>query len=311
MFRRWTGVPLVLAMVVAGGCVQANFDFTEGTIKCGGAPPGACPPGYFCRTDGLCWRTAAAIDAPLAMADAPVATADAPPAPDAASPDAGPDARVCSMTETCAGRCGMGMEAGGQTVDCGTSCPNFLTCGVNAPNLCGCPANAFQCFGDTSYQCDPTGTAWNVSQACGAGLCNAVTHRCATCVPSATRCGSSNDVETCGASGEWPPTDGMTTPCTNQTCVSGACQGVCAPNQIQCIDANHYSVCDAGGSFVDHGDLCTTIDFGFACVIGPPDRCRCTSGEQRCNFDLSENGTPQTCSSTGTWASRAACGPSN
>src|SRR5262249_58234449 len=116
--------------------------------------------------DGLCYHTAAAIDAPLAMEE------DAPRAVDApAALDAGPDARVCSLTETCAGKCGMVMDACGQTVDCGTSCPNLLACGVNAPNLCGCPANIFQCFGDVSYQCDPTGTAWNPSQTCRAGPC--------------------------------------------------------------------------------------------------------------------------------------------
>jgi len=296
-------------MVVAVGCVQSSFDFADGTIQCGGGTPGACPPGFVCRTDRLCYRTAGAVDAPITLPDG---LPDAPRPGDAPSvPDAAADARVCSMTETCAGKCGMLMDACGETVDCGTACPNFLGCGVNSPNLCGCPASAFQCFGDVSYQCDPTGTAWNVSQSCGAGLCNGVTHKCATCVPNATRCGTSNDVETCGASGEWPPTDGTTAGCTSQTCVSGACAGVCAPNQIHCIDANHYSVCDATGNFVDQGALCTTIDFGFSCVAGPPDKCRCTTGEQRCNFDLSDFGSPQTCSSSGSWTTRAACGDTN
>jgi hypothetical protein len=48
------------------------------------------------------------------------------------------------MTETCAGKCGMVMDACGQTVDCGSACPNHLTCGANVANVCGCMLSVCQ-----------------------------------------------------------------------------------------------------------------------------------------------------------------------
>ncbi|MGH7294023.1 MAG: hypothetical protein ACRELB_03775, partial [Polyangiaceae bacterium] len=44
------------------------------------------------------------------------------------------------------------------------------------------------------------------------------------------------------------PTDG--TPCSNQTCVAGTCQGVCAPGQTQCTLSNTaFQTCQGDGSW--------------------------------------------------------------
>jgi hypothetical protein len=50
------------------------------------------------------------------------------------------------------------------------------------------------------------------------------------CTPGATRC-SGNGVQTCDATGQW---SGVTQ-CTGQTCVNGACVGVCAPGETQTV----------------------------------------------------------------------------
>jgi hypothetical protein len=313
MNRRWVRLLLAILSLAAGACVQGSFEFADGTIHCGGT---ACPPSYVCRADDFCYHSSTgAADGPISMGDGPRA-GDAPLGTDgprldgpigdgpASSPDAAPDAKTCSMTDTCNGKCGMVMDACGQTVDCGSTCPNFLQCAQNTPNVCGCPANAFRCFGDTSYQCNADGTQWVMGATCGAGLCNATTNQCAACVPASTRCGGTNDAQTCGSTGQWPPTDGTDVGCVNQTCASGVCSGSCAPGQIQCIDTNGYRSCDANGNFVDQGQACSQIDADFSCT---GDRCRCDTGFKRCDFGASSFGTVQTCTSGGVFDDGAVC----
>lgn len=69
-----------------------------------------------------------------------------------------------------------------------------------------------------------------------------------TCVIGTRQC-SGNNVAGCIAGpsgcGEWRTNLVI---CTNQTCVSGTCQGVCAPAQSQC-SSNDVQACNAAGQW--------------------------------------------------------------
>ena len=63
------------------------------------------------------------------------------------------------------------------------------------------------------------------------------------CMPGAARC-TGNAPERCGPDGQWQ----AQAACLAQTCVDGACQGVCAPGQRTC-NVMGASVCDAAGAW--------------------------------------------------------------
>jgi hypothetical protein len=78
------------------------------------------------------------------------------------------------------------------------------------------------------------------------------------CTPGQTRCSDSLiGVETCDTGGAW----GNPVACAGQTCVAGACAGVCAPGDTQCAGADLQS-CDATGNFA------TTQTCPVACCAG-------------------------------------------
>jgi hypothetical protein len=55
-----------------------------------------------------------------------------------------------------------------------------------------------------------------------------------------------NGVQTCGTTGNWS----AAVACTNQACVNGACQGVCAPGQTQCsTSGNGVQTCTSNGTW--------------------------------------------------------------
>ena len=68
---------------------------------------------------------------------------------------------------------------------------------------------------------------------------------------------------TCTASCAW---EAVGAPCMNQTCVDGACAGVCAPGQTECAPspANAVQTCDATGNWT----TATPCMAGQMCVSG-------------------------------------------
>ena len=151
-----------------------------------------------------------------------------------------------------------------------------------------------------------------------------------TCPPTTTQCSEAGaGVQTCQSNGEWGPT----TPCSAQTCVSGSCQGVCAPGQTQCATATPMG--DAGTGDTGTGDTGTgdaaPTDGGAAdgaassnavqacapdgtwsvptactnstCIAGA---CQgaCAPGQTQC---ASSGNALQSCQPDGTWGVGAAC----
>lgn len=87
--------------------------------------------------------------------------------------------------------------------------------------------------------------------------------------------------------------------CTDQTCVGGSCQGVCAPGQTQC-QGNVAQNCSSAGRW-QTATTCsgtTPICTNGACV-------ECTVGAVQCATD-GGNGI-QTCATGGTWGAPVAC----
>jgi hypothetical protein len=56
------------------------------------------------------------------------------------------------------------------------------------------------------------------------------------------------------------------TACSNQTCVSGACQGSCAPGQVTCSGALQPQNCSGTGNWQNNGSVCATSCSSGACV---------------------------------------------
>jgi hypothetical protein len=134
---------LAAALLLAGGCI--TVDFGDGNWRCGSG--GACPPGQFCHSDGICYKqaeTAGGADAmvpgaPDAMVaggpdarplptDAKVAMPPDGAAPDApvAQPDAmvEPDATVIvTLQVTITGNGTVTFDPPGES--CGAACTRF------------------------------------------------------------------------------------------------------------------------------------------------------------------------------------------
>jgi hypothetical protein len=102
------------------------------------------------------------------------------------------------------------------------------------------------------------------------------------CTPGGTQC-SGNGVQTCDSNGQW----GGVSPCTGQTCVNGACQGVCAPGDMQSVGCGNcgtqMDTCGSDGNWVQG-----TCGGQGVCATGA---LRCGGGNQ-----------PQLCNSMCQWA---------
>ena len=85
-------------------------------------------------------------------------------------------------------------------------------------------------------------------------------------MPGATQC-SGNGLETCQSSGTWS----AAAACTNQTCLGGACTGVCAPGQTACL-GNGLETCQSNGTW-SSATTCTT---GVTNAIGTCSTGMCT-----------------------------------
>ncbi|HEX8794474.1 MAG TPA: hypothetical protein VF765_26195 [Polyangiaceae bacterium] len=114
------------------------------------------------------------------------------------------------------------------------------------------------------------------------------------CTPGDSQC-SGNGVQTCDASGQW----GAVSPCSGQTCVNGACQGVCGPTDTQVVPCGNCGqetdTCGSDGNWVQ--GTC-----GGKGVCSPGDlQCGGSGGNQ-----------PQVCSTACKWANNGpACMATN
>lgn len=114
------------------------------------------------------------------------------------------------------------------------------------------------------------------------------------CNPGDTQC-SGNGVQTCDASGQW----GSVSPCSGQTCVSGACQGVCEPGGTQVVPCGNCGQetdkCGSDGNWVQ--GTCTGQGV-------------CSPGSVQCGGGPGNQ--PQVCNAMCKWANNgAACMATN
>ena len=111
--------------------------------------------------------------------------------------------------------------------------------------MCALRAFCTQCSNNGVETCSAAGQ-WSTPAAlfvCMGGATRA-------CTPGATECSTTaNAVLTCGADGQW----GSSVSCVGQTCVSGACSGVCAPGGMQTITCGNcgseMDTCDPTGNW--------------------------------------------------------------
>ena len=163
--------------------------------------------------------------------------------------------------------------------DAKTSCTDLCAAGATRCNGNGvetCLTSASGCF------------AWSAAIDCTAGTTCTGGQCAGPCsLDGATQC-SGNAVQTC-TNGQW----GNATPCTSQTCKSGACVGACTSGETSAIPCGHCGTnartCNASGAWVD--GTCTGEG---ACAPNATLTCN-TSGTQ-------------TCSATCTWGP-CSCGP--
>jgi hypothetical protein len=174
--------------------------------------------------------------------------------------------------QTCTGYCPAYLycdESGFQP----TTGPRTGTCVSQLPQGAACDPAQLQCLGVCDFS----------SATCGPPLAR-VCEGTAQCQPTAARC-SGNFVIVCSDAGEW----GDPSPCTDQTCVSGACVGTCTAGTVQCTD-NAVESCSSNGQWADAG---ACVD--QTCVQG---QCagNCAPNTAQC-----QGSQPQTCGATGSW----------
>ena len=149
-----------------------------------------------------------------------------------------PNGAICSAGKECkSGFCAQGMC-------CNSACTDAcMACNLSAtPGLCtvvadNAPDPQGKCVATPSNTCGTTGN-------CVKGTCGNWT---TTCAPASCASTSSvRSVSTCNGAGACVA--GPVVGCTNQACVSGACQGVCGPGQLRCFD-NGVQTCTATGTW--------------------------------------------------------------
>ncbi len=224
----------------------------------------------------------------------------------------GGDAGCTPGTVRCDGlvpqRCPAGSWVSG--APCTTTC-NAGSCGV-------CSPGAMQCAGLQPQTCDSTGS-WEDSGAACPAFCNAGS--CAACSAGEVRC-NGNQPQSCDASGAWQDSSAA---CSGQTCVSGACTGVCGPGQtlpVACGDCGtDTQTCSATGTWQSSG---TCSNQGVcspgakqACNTYGTESCSASCGWGACSCAASPVCTPnatqcsgsnvQTCDACGQWGTPVAC----
>ena len=162
-----------------------------------------------------------------------------------------------------------------------------------APGHCTAVADKSQdpqniCTAKSSDTCSTTGT-------CLSGKC-ALFDKGTNC--KAASCATTSSVtpaSTCDGTGSCVQPAVVT--CTNQTCVSGSCQGVCGPpGEVQCL-GNGVQTCGATGNWSAAVPCKSSACQGGACTG------LCTPGDKQCS-----GGTGiETCGSSGQWPKPVPC----
>jgi alpha-tubulin suppressor-like RCC1 family protein len=150
------------------------------------------------------------------------------------------------------------------TGDCNTCTGDCLCTGnCNAcTQNCNCGKNANACItnctaGQNAAACTTNCNACHNNNVCKGSIMQ-------DCAPGMTRCDpSSNGVDTCTLAGTW----GTTVACVNQTCVGGACTGVCALGQAQCTSNTQLETCTTSGQW-GAPTTCPGVCFGTSCAPG-------------------------------------------
>ena len=142
-----------------------------------------------------------------------------------------------------------------------------------------------------------------------------------SCTPGQIRC-SGNGVQTCGGDGMWAAPQA----CVDQTCLAGACVGMCAPSQTHPVPCGNCGMdtqtCTSSGSWQSSGkcsgegacaptttqgcntygtQTCTASCSWGTCSC--PSTPACTPGQAQC-----ASGDVETCDACGQYGSPVACG---
>ena len=259
-----------LAMTVT--IVGLSADLVAGCSSPSAPPPGDDAAGQDATVPG---DGGAVFDAGGGLLDAAVvdATMSDASAVDSSSGDAGSGGDACAPSG--AGALGV--------LGCPCSSPGQLACNGNAQKVTLiCNAGTW-----TYSQTCPVGDNCNSGSGLNQGLCLAIDPLCASAVPGQNVCSNATTVVQCGPD---LVSDLPVETCTNQTCVSGACAGVCGPTQVNC-NGQQPQTCSSTGTWDNSGAACVDE----ACLNGActgvcvPNALRCI-GEQ-----------PQACSSAGVW----------
>lgn len=179
--------------------------------------------------------------------------------------------------------------------DVSGTCDAFGDAGAGECDLCD-PDTLLGCAdADTRQRCDLDGQAvLDVDCPQGMPICTG-TGQCVTCLTGTTRCEpDATAVRACSAEQTW----GTPTVCGDQTCVAGACQGMCAPGQVQCA-GDVRQACDANGmwSVVETCAVaCAESAATTRCIVCQPGEYTCSGATlQICNNLQTGFTTANTC----------------
>jgi hypothetical protein len=103
-----------------------------------------------------------------------------------------------------------------------------------SPDLVGCADAQPQVCSDGLWQ--------NIGAPCAGANPVCLKGACVVCAPGLTMC-NGQQPQKCNDEGAW---ENHGDACVNTTCIAGACEGVCSPNEAKCGDASTPYVCADG-----------------------------------------------------------------
>jgi len=164
-----------------------------------------------------------------------------------------------------------------------------------------CTPGATECASGTEVQACTASGQWGTTTTCGtrqrctgsAGSAACVCNTDPVCTSASNVCASGSTVANCVQDDSGCFYEASTATCSDQTCVSGACTGVCAPGQTRC-DGQTPQACGTNGQWGSG----TTCDASTTCVSGT---CTgvCGPGQSTC---VPANGEVLYCGSDGQFA---------
>jgi hypothetical protein len=196
-----------------------------------------------------------------------------------------PNGAKCSVATQCqSGFCAQGVCCANACTDACMACNLTTTLGLCVAVADKASDPQRKCAVTQSTTCGTTGT-------CVKGACAYWSSNC-----GAASCASTSSVtraSTCDGAGSC--VSGAVVACTNQTCVSGACQGVCAPGQLRC-SGNGVQTCTATGTWGAAVACLSQACLAGACTGS------CSPGSTQCSGN-----SVQACGSNGTWGTAVDC----